>query len=57
MNSRKRVYGFRQRVLNGADCRAMILDMVDRQVDQHINLSQQRLRRILCHVGRFPIGV
>ncbi len=35
---RKRVYGFRQRVLNGADCRAMILDMVDRQVDQHINL-------------------
>jgi preprotein translocase subunit SecA len=33
---RKRVYGFRQRILDGADCRELILDMVDRQIDENI---------------------
>jgi preprotein translocase subunit SecA len=33
---RKRVYGFRQRILEGADCRELILDMVDRQIDTNI---------------------
>ncbi len=33
---RKRVYGFRQRILEGADCRELILDMVDRQIDENI---------------------
>ena len=37
---RKRVYGFRQRILDhtdgDADCREMILEMVDRQVTQNI---------------------
>ena len=33
---RKRVYGFRQRILDGEPCRGIIIDMVDRQVDQHI---------------------
>ncbi len=37
---RKRVYGFRQKILDhtdgDADCREMILEMVDRQVGQHI---------------------
>jgi preprotein translocase subunit SecA len=37
---RKRVYGFRQKILDftdgDADCREMILEMVDRQVDEHI---------------------
>ncbi len=37
---RKRVYGFRQRILDhtdgDADCRGIVLDMVDRQIDQHI---------------------
>ena len=37
---RKRVYGFRQRILDqrdgDADCRGIILEMVDRQIDQHI---------------------
>jgi preprotein translocase subunit SecA len=37
---RKRVYGFRQRILDytdgDADCREMILEMVDRQVGQNI---------------------
>ncbi|MEI7781938.1 MAG: preprotein translocase subunit SecA, partial [Planctomycetota bacterium] len=33
---RKRVYGFRQRILEGADCRELILDMVDRQIEQNI---------------------
>ena len=48
---RKRVYGFRQRVLDGreatgeaeshddrdGECRELILEMVDRQIDQHID--------------------
>ena len=37
---RKRVYGFRQRILDftdgDADCREMILEMVDRQIEQNI---------------------
>ena len=37
---RKRVYGFRQKILDqidgDADCRDMILEMVDRQIDQNI---------------------
>jgi len=33
---RKRVYGFRQQILAGSDCRELIQEMVGRQVDQHI---------------------
>ena len=33
---RKRVYGFRQKILDGSDCRALVLEMVDRQVDQYV---------------------
>ena len=33
---RKRVYGFRQRILAGADCRELIQEMVGRQVEQNI---------------------
>ncbi|NDC54660.1 MAG: hypothetical protein EBZ74_10325, partial [Planctomycetia bacterium] len=37
---RKRVYGFRQRILDQVegegDCREIVLDMVDRQIDQNI---------------------
>ncbi len=33
---RKRVYGFRQKILDGSDCRVLILEMVDRQVDQYV---------------------
>jgi preprotein translocase subunit SecA len=37
---RKRVYGFRQRILDqrddDADCQGVIIEMVDRQIDQHI---------------------
>ena len=37
---RKRVYGFRQRILDfsdgDADCKEMILEMVDRQIDENI---------------------
>ncbi len=34
---RKRVYGFRQAILEGADCRELILEMVDRQIDENIS--------------------
>ena len=53
---RKRVYGFRQRVLDGretegegeahddrdGECRELILEMVDRQIDQHIDTFLNR---------------
>ncbi|MBT6920313.1 MAG: preprotein translocase subunit SecA, partial [Planctomycetaceae bacterium] len=53
---RKRVYGFRQRVLDGrevegegevhddrdGECRELILEMVDRQIDQHIDTFLDR---------------
>ncbi|MFM8578043.1 MAG: preprotein translocase subunit SecA [Planctomycetaceae bacterium] len=39
---RKRVYGFRQRILDGEDCREIVLTMVDRQVDQHIGAFLDR---------------
>ena len=34
---RKRVYGYRQRILDGANCKQMILEMIDKQIDLHIN--------------------
>jgi preprotein translocase subunit SecA len=34
---RKRVYGFRQAILDGADCRELIMEMVDRQIDENIS--------------------
>lgn len=34
---RKRVYGYRQNILDGANCKQLILEMVDRQVDYYIN--------------------
>ncbi len=39
---RKRVYGFRQRILAGEPCRELILEMVDRQIDQNIGTFLDR---------------
>jgi len=39
---RKRVYGFRQRILDGEPCRDLILEMVDRQIDQNIGTFLDR---------------
>ncbi len=33
---RKRVYGYRQRILDGANCKHLILDMIRQQVDQQM---------------------
>jgi preprotein translocase subunit SecA len=33
---RKRVYGFRQRILEGANCRDAVIDMVRKQIDTHL---------------------
>ncbi|MEO1993029.1 MAG: preprotein translocase subunit SecA, partial [Pirellulales bacterium] len=33
---RKRVYGFRQKILNGHPCRELIMEMIDRQIDENI---------------------
>src|SRR5690606_22394712 len=35
---RKRVYGFRQRVLEGDDCRDLIAEMVERQIEYHVGM-------------------
>ncbi|MEX0978723.1 MAG: SEC-C metal-binding domain-containing protein, partial [Pirellulales bacterium] len=34
---RKRVYGYRQRILDGANCKSLILEMIDDQVDRHLD--------------------
>ena len=34
---RKRVYSYRQRILEGANCKHLIGDMIDSQVDQHVD--------------------
>ncbi len=39
---RKRVYGFRQRILDGEPCRDIVLDMVERQIDQNIGTFLDR---------------
>ena len=38
---RKRVYGYRQRILDGANCRDLILDMIQQQLDQQRFGDQQ----------------
>ncbi len=34
---RKRVYGYRQNILNGANCKQLIMDMIDQQIDHFID--------------------
>ncbi|REK11383.1 MAG: preprotein translocase subunit SecA [Planctomycetota bacterium] len=34
---RKRVYGYRQRILDGANCKQLILEMIDTQIDRHLD--------------------
>ncbi len=33
---RKSVYGYRQRILDGANCKQLILSMIDAQIDRHL---------------------
>ncbi|HZZ73335.1 MAG TPA: SEC-C metal-binding domain-containing protein [Pirellulales bacterium] len=35
---RKRVYSYRQNILDGGDCKELILAMIDRQVEQNVNV-------------------
>jgi preprotein translocase subunit SecA len=39
---RKRVYGYRQRILNGANCKELILEMVDQQIDHYLDIFLDR---------------
>jgi len=34
---RKRVYSYRQRILDGANCRELILQMIDQQIDRYLD--------------------
>jgi preprotein translocase subunit SecA len=34
---RKRVYGYRQNILDGANCRQLLLDMIDQQIEHYLN--------------------
>ncbi len=34
---RKRVYGYRQRILNGANCKQLILDMIEIQIEHYLD--------------------
>ena len=33
---RKRVYGYRQNILNGANCKQLILEMIDQQIEHYL---------------------
>ena len=35
---RKRVYGYRQRILDGVNCRDLIMEMIDEQLDEHLQV-------------------
>jgi preprotein translocase subunit SecA len=39
---RRRVYGFRQRILDGENCRDVVLDMIRKQIDLHVGLFLQK---------------
>jgi preprotein translocase subunit SecA len=39
---RKRVYSYRQKVLDGANCRDLILEMVEEQVEHHVTMFLNR---------------
>jgi preprotein translocase subunit SecA len=34
---RKRTYGYRQKILNGANCRELIEEMIDSEIDRHLS--------------------
>ena len=34
---RKRVYGYRQNILNGANCKQLILEMIDQQIEHYLD--------------------
>jgi preprotein translocase subunit SecA len=39
---RRRVYGFRQRILDGGNCRDVILEMLQKQIDQQLDAFLER---------------
>ena len=39
---RKRVYGYRQQILDGVNCRELVADMIREQVDHHLNAFTAR---------------
>jgi preprotein translocase subunit SecA len=39
---RKRVYGFRQRILDGENCRDVVLEMIQKEIKRHVELFMQR---------------
>lgn len=52
---RKQVYGFRQRILDGEDCRQIILDMIGHQVEKwvpHFLRPEYRWESVCGYVGQ-----
>ena len=39
---RKRVYGYRQQILDGVSCRSLIIDMIRSQIDRYVNMFLDR---------------
>ena len=55
---RKRVYGYRQKILNGADCRSLIFDMIepgDRPLRRSVSLEGLR-GGVVCRMGGQGVG-
>ncbi len=39
---RKRIYGYRQRILDGISCRGLMIDMIRGQIDRYVNMFLDR---------------
>ena len=53
---RKRVYGYRQRILDGGNCKELVLEMIDSQIEHYLGIFLDRQYGIgnLCQMGRRP---
>ena len=57
-HQRKRVYGYRQEILDGANCKIRVLDMIDEQIDLAVDrfLDEDYGAGQLRRVRRQPAG-
>jgi len=48
---RKRVYGYRQQILDGVNCKKLILDMIEKQVAENLGVFLGRDYRLAMYAG------
>jgi preprotein translocase subunit SecA len=48
---RKRVYGYRQRILNGENCKHLVQEMIDKQINHYLDMFLSRNYAADCYVA------